>query len=211
MRCIRVGNLPVTHLDQTVKLFKESESCMDGCILMFEPSFDIWLVQLGNAYAFKHAWFGEIAIFSASIMSYVLIGLLILFLVTRSEQSIKFMILLTVVMVTAWLIARGIQGSWFRARPFDAGIAQALIPHRGSSSFPSTHASVIFAIGWLGFTLRINLYLLGVWWALALVVVTGRVISALHYPSDIIGGLLVGLVSAAVATWLGNRFCKSRT
>ncbi|MDV7394191.1 phosphatase PAP2 family protein, partial [Arthrospira platensis SPKY1] len=68
-----------------------------------------------------------------------------------------------------------------------------------------THASVIFSIGWLGVALRINWRLLMIWWSLGLIIVTGRVVCALHYPSDIIGGLFVGLFSAAVAFWLVNQ------
>lgn len=160
----------------------------------FEAGWDAWVVHSANTFATRHSWLGDMAVFSASTLSNALIVLLILYIISRHENSIQLCLLVVVVMLAAWLVARGFQLTWLRPRPFEAGVAEALIPHRGSSSFPSTHASVIFAIGWLGIALRARWHFIGLWWILGLTVVTGRVICALHYPSDVIGGLIVGAV-----------------
>jgi undecaprenyl-diphosphatase len=163
-----------------------------------ESGVDAWLVRSVNSYALDHSWFAATAVFSASALPDVLVALLILYVATRSDGSARLLLLVLVVMAAAWLVARGFQSFWLRPRPFEAGVAQSLLPHRGGGSFPSTHASVVFAVGWLGVVLRAPWRWVGLWWMMGLTVVTGRVVCALHYPSDVVGGLLVGGACAAV-------------
>jgi len=75
----------------------------------------------------------------------------------------------------------------------------------GQYGFVSSHAGNFFAIAWLsGWILRpyypkILFYLL----AIALVVVYSRIYLGVHYPSDIIGGFLVGtFVAMAIYKWI---------
>ena len=97
----------------------------------------------------------------------------------------------------------------YRARPFT--VIDSLTAYNvfvDSSSFPSLHTALAtaFASAWLWSGER----KIG-WWLLAVAVLIGlsRVIAGVHYPSDIIGGLLSGgLASWLVcrrADWLGDR------
>lgn len=166
---------------------------------------DASLVHRVNSYALHHPWFADMAVFSASALSHVLVVLLILYGFSRPDRSVQWLIVAAFVAGAAWLAARGIQSVWFRPRPFQSEVAQALIPHRGSSSFPSTHASVIFALGWLGMAMRIRWPFVTLWWAVSLCVVAGRVASGLHYPSDVIGGLILGGLCAALGVAIARR------
>ncbi len=87
-----------------------------------------------------------------------------------------------------------------RPRPFLVLPAHVLVkspPH--DSSFPSDHAAVTLAIAT---TLLLNgesgWGVLGVMGALAIGL--ARVIIGVHYPSDIVGGMLVGMVCAVIVT-----------
>lgn len=65
-------------------------------------------------------------------------------------------------------------------------------------SFPSSHTYIVFAIA-------ISVFLYGhrklgsILFVLAVLVAIGRVGAGLHYPSDVIGGAILGLISGAVA------------
>ncbi len=83
-------------------------------------------------------------------------------------------------------------------RTFVVGLGTQWLHHRPAPSFPSDHATLLFAIAcsYLG---RPGWPVVG-WTALALGVVNGwaRIVVGLHFPLDILGALVVGLVSAVL-------------
>ena len=94
---------------------------------------------------------------------------------------------------------------WFRQHPFDAHPTETLLLVSPSNepSFPSDHAVAAFAIAFAVacFGRRIGaLFLAG-----ATMVALARVFVGLHYPGDIAGGALLGLISAGVVLPLTQR------
>jgi undecaprenyl-diphosphatase len=164
---------------------------------MHDLGIDTWIVLQLMSWTTAHPALVQIAIFlSSSLPNFMAAVLAVYLLVTLAHQG-RLLWLVPVVMIGAWLCARGIQLAWFRERPFDAGIVVALLPHRESGSFPSTHATVVFAVGWLLWATREAFVLVWAWWTFAVLVCIGRVACGLHYPTDVLGGLLVGVVCAS--------------
>lgn len=112
------------------------------------------------------------------------------------------------------LLAHTIAMSLDVPRPFMLGLAPAYISHGGRGSLPSTHASVMFMVA-LAFLVRPGLRGLAAP-LLALAAVTGwaRVYVGVHFPLDIVAGLLLGsLVVGALFTAqrLARRFLSFPT
>ena len=86
---------------------------------------------------------------------------------------------------------------WERPRPY--AVHAAIVPFAGVSSdpsFPSDHVAAAFAIAvGAGFASRRAGRVLIV---LACLVAVSRVLGAAHYPSDVLGGAIVGVVSGLV-------------
>jgi undecaprenyl-diphosphatase len=84
----------------------------------------------------------------------------------------------------------------FEPRPFAVGLGPALLPHASDSSFPSDHLTVIWAVAaslllcapWRRAGLLLALLGLPVAWA--------RVYLGVHWPLDMAGAALVGLLTA---------------
>lgn len=95
------------------------------------------------------------------------------------------------------LIATGIQVP----RPHEAGIGHSYLAHAADSSFPSDHATVLFAAAWAyGFCgRRAAAWLFA---AIGLTASWARIYLGVHYPLDILGGALSGLVGAALSRGL---------
>lgn len=86
---------------------------------------------------------------------------------------------------------------WFRPRPFTViPNAHQLLPHSSDASFPSDHTagSFGFASGTWG-SQRIISYTFTI---LAIIVMFSRVYCGLHYPTDVIAGMFVGMLSGKI-------------
>lgn len=104
-------------------------------------------------------------------------------------------------MLLAWLIVRGISTTWPMPRPFVVGLGEQWLAKEPSASFPSSHASIAWAISaaaicWVRHPLVIAGLLLS-----ALLVAWSRVALGVHFPSDMVGGMAVGVLAAWAMLW----------
>lgn len=98
----------------------------------------------------------------------------------------------------------------FRHRPFDVldDVSLIVSPPLTPHSFPSSHAAIAFALAFTVLLARrsYGLALL----VLAVAVAFGRVYVGVHYPLDVVAGLFVGLLCAALAVRLDGAACWHR-
>lgn len=89
-------------------------------------------------------------------------------------------------------------------RPFEAGVGHTLIAHVADSSFPSDHATVLAAVAAvliLASETRLAGAALAVLW---LPMAWARVYVGVHFPSDLLGGAIVGVCSALGVQGVGG-------
>ncbi len=90
---------------------------------------------------------------------------------------------------------------WFRPRPFivfHKGTYTQLIPHSNDASFPSDHTSGSFGFAagswgknqqkWISYPFTI----------LAVIVMFARVYVGVHYPTDVLAGMVIGILSGKI-------------
>jgi undecaprenyl-diphosphatase len=99
----------------------------------------------------------------------------------------------------ALAVAHLISGMWDRPRPFEAHHVHLFVSASADPSFPSDHATAAFAIA---IALLLRNRRVG-WLALAMaaVISVSRVAVGVHYPSDVLGGAVIGTL-AALALWV---------
>lgn len=95
---------------------------------------------------------------------------------------------------------------WERPRPFVAhpALTHVLEARTTDPSFPSDHTAAAFAIAFsvLAFSRRAGaLFVVG-----ATLVALSRIALGMHYPSDVLGGILIGLLAARLATRSGREW-----
>lgn len=93
---------------------------------------------------------------------------------------------------------------YFHPRPYMIGLGDPLFPHGPETSFPSDHATVMFAVTFYLLLARrwsaCGIPLL----AVALLTAWGRVYSGTHFPFDMAGSLAVGFMSVGLRRLAAN-------
>ena len=103
----------------------------------------------------------------------------------------------------ALLVNQSIAHIWNRSRPFATHADATVFGARSHDpSFPSDHASAAFAIA---LTVLLFDRVAGEIFILAAAsIAVGRVVTGVHYPSDVVAGVLVGAGAALVVVRLGG-------
>jgi undecaprenyl-diphosphatase len=114
----------------------------------------------------------------------------------RGKTKLRFALLdATLTALIALGVAQIIARLWYHPRPFELGLGRQLLAHVPETSFPSDHATLLFALA-LPLVLNPVSRRMG-WFMLALgaAVAWSRVYLGVHFPFDMAGAVLVALAS----------------
>lgn len=106
-----------------------------------------------------------------------------------------------------WLVVSPlIAAVWFRARPPLAELGgRELLFHRPTHSFPSDHAGFLAALT-VSFYLNGYRNIAAAFFLLTIVVSLSRIIVGFHYPTDILGGWVIGASTAFAIHYVRDWF-----
>lgn len=168
------------------------------------------MFEFFNSWAGRSRIFDALIVFFGQYFVYILVATLILWWFINTDK-IKSRQALTMAFFS-FVIARFgvteiIRAIFPRQRPYLAHQVVQLIPKGIEPSFPSGHATALFAIAMAVYFYNKKL---GYWlFAVAAVVSVARVIAGVHYPSDILAGAVVGIITAWLMEWfLGVKISK---
>lgn len=150
-----------------------------------------------HSFANRSPFLDGIFIFFAKYLIYFLILAILIWLLKKPRRQALF---LFAELAISAIIARGLITEWIRffydhPRPFALLGFNPLIPESGAS-FPSGHMTFLFplALVVLYYNRRFGYWLLG----LSLAVGVARIFAGVHWPLDILGGILIGAFCAYV-------------
>lgn len=168
---------------------------------------DLKLFYLLNNLAGASRAFDGIVIFFADYFQYVLVAAFLILLIASRYSYRQKLILFFVPFISAAIARLGatelIRLFYHRPRPFVVHSVHQLITDN-EYSFPSGHATFFFALAMAVYFYN-KKWGMGLFIAGALMTVS-RVIAGVHYPSDIIGGLFIGIAIAYIVCRLSPSF-----
>ena len=166
-------------------------------MVQFFTNIDVRAFFALNSLSGQSPFFNSIIVFFAEYLAFIL-PVVFIFLLYRQTSHIRekiwiFCIVFFSAIITKFGVAELIHIFYQRPRPF---LTYNIFPlfSENTYSFPSGHASFFFA-----FSFAIYLYnkKWGFWFLVASVFMTvSRIIAGVHYPSDILGGMVLGILVA---------------
>ena len=166
---------------------------------------DLQLFYLLNNLAGQSRILDFLFIFLAEYLAYVLVAIfviLLFFSAYEKKEKIKiFFVTFISAIISRFVLVEIIRIFYHRPRPFITHNVHQLITD-SAWSFPSGHAAFFFAMA-------TAIYFYNKKWGIgffigAILITISRVIAGVHYPSDIIGGMVVGILTACVVFYLGK-------
>lgn len=155
---------------------------------------DIKIFYFFNGLVSRWPFFDKLIVFFAAYLQYILIIAFFVFLVcsaySRREKIKIFLVSFISVVVARLGITELIRFFYHRPRPFLTYQVHQLIPEQGYS-FPSGHSTFFFALA--AALYFYNKKLGSVFFIAAFLMNISRIIAGVHYPSDILGGMLIGI------------------
>ncbi len=164
-------------------------------------------------FEYFNGWAGKNAVFDASVVFFghwavYALGLVLVLAWFFNYNKLKTRQALVMAFIS-FVVARFgvteiIRMLFPRPRPFLSHSVFQLIAKGNEQSFPSGHATALFAIAMAVYFYHKKS---GIWlFVVAAVVSLARIIAGVHYPLDILGGAVVGVFTALlIEKFLGSR------
>jgi undecaprenyl-diphosphatase len=164
---------------------------------------DLYLFNLIHQLAGRFWPLDSLGIFFAKYLAYLLVVATLYFWLTRKTNKDKIFFIAFIslsLLLSRGIFTEGIRFFYHHERPFEALNFTPLISPDTASSFPSGHAAFFFALAFA-------LYYFNRKWGtrfsvLALLMGLARIFVGTHYPSDILGGILIAFLSVFLVSQL---------
>jgi len=157
-----------------------------------------------NNFAGKSHIFDLVVIGLAKGMPYffILVEIYLYFLAKKKKEALFAFYSVIIALLVSFLISL----VYTHNRPFMDNLGILLSYHKPDTSFPSDHTTFLFAIAWSFMFFRVRFWSLFLF--LAFIGGISRIYIGVHYPFDILGGIIVGLIGADVIYILREKFEK---
>lgn len=158
---------------------------------------DYFIFEKINNLAGKWRLLDTFAIFFAKYFNYFLIFLIFLFLF---ENFKKYWPIISKAVLAGILARLGfaeiIYFFWKRPRPFMVHKVNLLLSYPSNPSFPSGHAAFYFAFSTIIYSYNKKAGFL--FFLASFLISFSRILCGFHWPSDILGGAVIGIISGII-------------
>lgn len=128
----------------------------------------------------------------------IIAALALVFLWVRRGASTRVALLdATATALLGLIVAQVITLLWYHPRPFEMGLGHQFMPHSPEASFPSDHATLLFGLALPLLAAQVTRTWGWAFLALACATAWARVYLGVHFPFDMLGGLVLAACATA--------------
>lgn len=165
-----------------------------------------------NNLADRSSFGNGLILFFAEYLTYVLLLIFAgyVYLAFRSwrERGIVFVTTAAAATLARLVLTELIRFFYHHPRPYITLTVHQLLPSENSYSFPSGHASLFFAVSTVIYAYNRKL---GTFFFVASFVMgLARIAAGIHFPLDIAGGAVVGVISGFIVLKLRDKLLKQK-
>ena len=163
-----------------------------------------------NSIAGQSASVDKVIVFFADYLAYILVAVFITILFfqkTRSEKIRLFLSAIVASIVGRGIVVEVIRFFYHHPRPFVVLENVRQLFAESSYSFPSGHATFFFALSTVLYCR--NKYFGATFFVLSLIMGLARISAGVHYPLDILGGAIFGVIVGFASDYAVNKFFSS--
>ncbi len=138
-----------------------------------------------------------VIIFLATYLIFAIYGLFVYFVIYKSENKFKDTITVLFGSLFSFVLARFAGLFYGHLQPFVEKGITPIINHASNNAFPSDHVGIASVFATFLFLKNRKLGLIA--YVLVLFISWGRVLAEVHYPIDVIAGVLIGAISSYIS------------
>ncbi|MEG0376978.1 MAG: phosphatase PAP2 family protein [Eubacterium sp.] len=166
----------------------------------------LWL-QSHLHYAILDPIFKTITMLGDDGFIWIVLTLILLF---RKDTRYAGMVMALSLAFSLLFVNIGIKPLVDRPRPYEVYPFNLIIAPPPGSSFPSAHSSASFAAAWAYFITRKN-KMRYAWLVLAVAISFSRLYLFVHYPTDVLSGIALGILFSYLARFLVCKIISKKT
>ncbi len=169
---------------------------------------NIAIFQYLHGFSGQSIFFDEIIIFGAKYLPYIAVlalGLFLIFGMDRKRELKMIFYAVASVILSRLIITEIIRYFYHSPRPF---VVYSFVPliYDYANSFPSGHAAFFFGLATVIFLFHKKWGI--AYFSGAIIIVLSRIMAGVHWPSDILGGIIVGVGSAILINFLARKIYR---
>ena len=149
----------------------------------------------------------KIMIFFTSLGDNGIIWIILLIVLLSGKKTRNKGVVLLITVITVFILTNYLKEEFHRVRPYEYMNFIPKVKTSGTSSFPSAHSAVAFAVFgvYYFYNLRYK-YVIGV---IALIIAVSRFYLEVHYLSDVLAGIALGLTVSYILFHVNEIILKS--
>ena len=149
----------------------------------------------------------KIMVFFTSLGDNGIIWIILLIVLLSGKKTRNKGVVLLITVITVFILTNYLKEEFHRVRPYEYMNFIPKVKTSGTSSFPSAHSAVAFAVFgvYYFYNLRYK-YVIGV---IALIIAVSRFYLEVHYLSDVLAGIALGLTVSYILFHVNEIILKS--